>query len=474
MKRASFSSVPGKSLAAALLAIGGGLASLPVQASLPSPVAAVGTVTLSLGKALIIDAAGTAQTVRRGSTIRPGDRVETAQGGHVHIRFVDGALVSVRPTSRLVVEDYQYNAQHVEQSLVRFRLDQGTARAISGAAAEGAKERFRLNTPLVAIGVRGTDFLVRTDAEQTLASVNQGAIVMAPFDTLCQPQDTGPCGSDSARLLSASMGDMLMEYRQQLAGPQFRPLEHSPTVLAQNNDKGTTVSAPAQGSTALPLRETYNDTQKNVTNDTAVVAVLMQEAVTQAEETAKEQPPFKPEPQPEPSPPIPEPEPPLPAQLAWGRWGAASDGDMSLTKEQAREGRKVTVGLNNYMLYRNEDTLSQISPQLGRLGFSLEQSHAQFTAANGAVQPAAVTAGHLTLDFAARQFSTALDLTSVATGAVALQASGSINTKGYFFDRSVAGQVVTGAAAFDGQSAGYAFDKAAAGGTLSGITLWGR
>ena len=121
----------------------------------------VGEITLSVGPVVKTSAQGVVERVTRGSPILPGDRLDTAEGGHVHIRFVDGALVSVRPGSRLTVEDYQYDAKQVSNSLVRFKLEYGVARAISGAAAEGAKDRFRLNTPLVAIGVRGTDFVVQ-------------------------------------------------------------------------------------------------------------------------------------------------------------------------------------------------------------------------------------------------------------------------------------------------------------------------
>jgi hypothetical protein len=145
----------------------------------------VGEVTLTIGRAMVISSTGESEVAQRGSKIQSGDRVETSDGGHVHIRFIDGALVSVRPTSRLVIEDYQYNPALPAQSTVRFRLDQGVTRAISGEAAHAAKDRFRLNTPLVAIGVRGTDFVVRTQAGQTLAAVNQGSIVMAPFGDAC-------------------------------------------------------------------------------------------------------------------------------------------------------------------------------------------------------------------------------------------------------------------------------------------------
>ena len=89
------------------------------------------------------------------------------------------------------------------------------------------------------------------------------------------------------------------------------------------------------------------------------------------------------------------------------------------------------------------------------------------------MQAAAVQNGSLSIDFASRLFSTSLSLTSVATGAVGLQASGGIRDDGLFVSRT-AGQAIAGATALDGKSAGYLFEKAAAGGTLSGITLWSR
>ena len=216
---------------------------------------AVGEVTLQIGQAVVVSTSDVSEAVRRGTLIRPGDRIETSEGGHVHIRFIDGALVSVRPTSRLVVEDYQYNPQQVAQSLVRFRLEKGVTRAISGAAAEGARDRFRLNTPLVAIGVRGTDFVVRTQFDQTIATVNQGAIVMTPFGEGCSPLAFGPCGSATARLLTADMGNTLVEFRNTLTQPELKPFNgvKTPDIMLASAD--TRPSAEPSASSREASRE---------------------------------------------------------------------------------------------------------------------------------------------------------------------------------------------------------------------------
>jgi hypothetical protein len=426
---------------------------------------AVGEVTLTIGQAIGIPAAGVPLKLQRGSKVHVGDRIETAQGGHVHIRFVDGAMVSVRPTSRLLIEEYQYDAAHVAQSSVKFRLERGVTRAISGAAAEGARERFRLNTPLVAIGVRGTDFVVQTAADQTLAVVNQGSIVMAPFGIGCAQQDLGACGSASARLLSAEMGNLLVEFRSALAEPELRPFDsvRVPAVMtAGSNSTAATDGGPPRGANAVVRRD-----------DNVLSTALVQEAVQQIVDTTASRTFVAPAP---PAPPqlAVTPEPPAPPQLAWGRWGGAADStDFTVPRTLAEEGRAVTVGNKDFILYRTEQGPATLPQGIGSVGFALNQTHARFTSDVGQIQAAQVQSGALTIDFTRRQFNTTLSLTSVPTGPTSLQASGSMRDDGIFVSRT-AGQAVAGATALDGKSAGYLFEKAAIGGALSGITLWAR
>lgn len=423
----------------------------PAQSAAYAPAAgaragAVGEVTLAVGPATRTSADGVPEPVQRGTRVMPGDRLDTAEGGMVHVRFIDGALVSLRPASRLWVEDYRYDPRQVSQSMVKFRLEQGVARAISGAAAEGAKERFRLNTPLVAIGVRGTDFVVRTSEQATTASVNQGAIVMAPFDSGCLAQALGPCSSPGARLLSADMGHVLVEFRPQLNQPEIRPM--SSTMLARGDGPEAPQAAAAPGaSTTVAVRSSQP------APDDALSAALVQGLVRTASVTSVDV---------------------TPPALMWGRWSdAAMAGDISVASAQAAQARSVTVGDSNYGLYRAENGSSTLVPGLGAYNFSLQQSSAQFNGATGVVA-AAVQGGQLSIDFVNRAFSTSLSVSSQPTGVVSLSGAGFVREDGIFVDRSVAGQAIAGATALDGKTAGYLFEKAAAGGTLSGITLWSR
>jgi len=459
----------------ACLAAGGALAD-----ALPAAQRPVGEVTMSVGPVVRTPAQGLPETVRRGTPILPGDRLDTADGGHLHIRFVDGALVSIRPGSRMWVEDYKYDPQQVSMSLVRFKLEYGVARAISGAAAEGAKDRFRLNTPLVAIGVRGTDFVVRSGELTTRAAVNQGAIVMAPFGVDCTAQALGPCGSTSAKLLSADMGQLQVEFRPQLAQPEIKPLQGA--VFATNSvpeNGGMQLAARNVAAAPAPAAPALGRTDSERLATAAMAEGAVKAAITgQSAPPAVTPPPVVVVPPPVEPPPVgvtPEPVPLPPPVLAWGRWAgvAAGDGAIALPRAEAAEGRSVTVGNAQYNLYRASNGLTELAAGLGSYQFSLDKASAQYDL-SGAVTPATVEQGRLTLDFGNARFSTDLRVASQLTGAVGISGTGYIRSDGIFFDRSVAGQAIAGAAALDGKSAGYFFEKAVGAGTLSGITLWSR
>lgn len=416
----------------------------------------VGEITMAVGPVVKTNAQGMPERVTRGSRISPGDRLDTADGGHVHIRFVDGAMVSVRPGSRLWVEDYQFDPQQVSKSLVRFKLEYGVARAISGAAAEGAKERFRLNTPLVAIGVRGTDFVVRSGAANTAAAVNQGAIIMAPLGEGCAVQGLGPCRSADARLLSADMGRMLVEFKPAQQQPEIKPLQA--TAFATHLDAPPGGHSPQRPPGPGPVLAAADG------GDLATVA-MMQGSVQAAIDAAP--------------PPIvtpPPPPPPVePATLQWGRWAevAASGDTMTQPRAQAVAGRAVTVGNLNYVLYRASEGASRLDPNLGSYQFTLNQSFAQYSL-GGQVSPATVQNGTLGINFGQGSFTTSLQVANALTGLVAINGGGSIRIDGVFVDIKQQGLSIAGATSFDGKSAGYFFDKLVNGGTLSGLTLWSR
>ncbi len=476
-----------------------------VRADAPVRSRAVGEVTMSVGPVMKTSALGIPEAVLRGAIVLPGDRLDTAEGGHIHVRFIDGAMVSVRPGSRLWIEDYRYDPTQVSQSAVRFKLDYGVARAISGAAAEGARERFRLNTPLVAIGVRGTDFVVRSGDGGTSAQVNQGAIVMAPLDEACSAQGLGPCNSSAERLLSADMGRLFLEFRAQLAQPELKAINGS-TMIAAAPRPVESVSrnqGPA-GNPATPQALAPGPGEPESLATTAMVQDAVDELIAvntlaQAPTPAPVPAPAPPPPPPAPPPPAPVPPPPPPppapapaptsppaplppapppppSALVWGRWAPSAAGptDFSVAIGKATTtGRKTTVGNSQFSLYRTQGVQAALQPGLGAYQFNLDQGYAQYSL-SGIVSPASVNGGNLSVDFVNRTFATDLRVSSGITGAVTISGAGSVTADGLFLDRSTANQLISGATALDGKSVGYKFDRTVGNGVLSGITLWSR
>lgn len=430
-------------LLALLVVIGIGLWQ-PARAAQPAGV--VGEVSLVIGVARLIGAEGRDTAVDRGTFVRPGDRIETANGGHVHLRFIDGAFVSVRPDSRLHIETYRYDPAHPQNSAIRFNLEHGVARSITGRGGEAARENFRLNTPIAAIGVKGTDFVVQALADQVRVAVHAGAVVLSPFGEGCQANALGPCNSAAAQQLSADMGRVMLEFRNRQNTPRLVPAND---LLApeKNGVAATQPSADEQragGRRAEITSETLTPRQ-----ETTIPVDL----------------------------PVPESRPP---QLVWGRYNFTpqrTDDLLTVPREQAAEGRHVTVGNLYYGLYReNTVGVDELAIQTGQARFALRDAQVHLVSQTGAATPGKVDSGWLAIDFGARTFSTKLALNHPDTGAVDMTGAGVIRRDGIFTGVTGAGANarVAGALSLDGREAAYLFDRAVAGGTLTGITRWGR
>jgi len=170
-------------------------------------------------------------------------------------------------------------------------------------------------------------------------------------------------------------------------------------------------------------------------------------------------------------------EPPAPPALVWGHWSQpVGSGDFSEPFRVASIGREVTVGNGSHVLYRSlpaDGAASSIQPSLGQVGFTLQQASAQFRPWGGVDQDAVAHSGVLTIDFAARQYQTSLQLGNAIAGNHTLASSGIVLSDGIFGGAS-GGQKVIGAATLDGKGAGYFFDKTVETGAFSGITLWAK
>lgn len=436
-------------LSAFLRRLCAGLLCLLPAAAVAEP-AAVAEVAFVIGSAHAVDAAGASRPLRRGAALYEGQRIETAENGHVHLRFIDGASVAVRPRSRLLIEEYRYVPARPADNRVRFTLERGEARSITGKAGEAAKDRFRLNTPIAAIGIKGTDFVVRVSADDTRAFVLGGAIVMTPLGAACPAESLGGCQGPAARELTA-MPDRFLRLTALQRAPELVVLD----VHGELNGAGG--AHPGQRSAARPPALAGDKSRLPAADALETRAELLVAGVD--------------------APASPPPGPQVVAgmettvpRLWWGRRAGYADParpDSDYAHQLAQPEREPIGGLGIFRLLR-DNTPIFMAPQ-GSVDLRLAGFEA-YVVQGLKLTPVALGDGVLTLDFAAGRFATRF-----GAGNLQLQANGVIDTKGRFFTQPGAATLIHGAALNGATQAGFTFrHDLAPDRYLSGATLWAR
>ena len=483
-----------------LCAIGlmfGGLSLAGAQQADPS-VTAIGTITFQVGDTRL-ERNGTSTAIIKGQTLQVGDRLLTGADGHVHARMVDNGFISVRPSARLQIQSYTYAPKNPSANRVGLLLETGVARTISGKAGEAAREHYRFNTPIAAIGLRGTDYVVQALPDTTRVSVLKGAVTLSAFGPGCQSSSLSPCLGPLVRELSAGSPHAYMEVRAQGGFP---------TIVLPQDGK------PAPNKVAPPRPEELRVLVERPLTTALATEVLRNPTPTPAQPVPEPLPPVPPpvvavpEPTPVPAPapeplppapvvpppvaplptPVPPPEPPPPPapnapppprpDIAWGRWSnVALPGTPTITSVAADD-REITFGNAFFGLLRPANATQ--FPSSGVISMNYLQGEASLqTTQPGQPQvltPAYLGSASLQLDFNKRQFATQLNATTLQGNTYELNAQGAIHAQGLLLvDPARSNMNLAGALSNNAAEAGYLFDvNVAPHQNLVGATRWGR
>ncbi len=409
-----------------------------------------GQVTLVIGQALATNKNHQQRELKRDDAVYIGETIETSVGGHVHLHFIDDGIISLRPSSRLIIELYHYDKQQANNSAIRFTLQAGVLRSISGKATEADHERFRLNTPITAIGVLGTDFIVRAEAEKVWAGVYTGAIAIAPLSDHCLANSLGTCAG--ATRLSELMGGVMLEFTHGKVQEKLVPTD--PAILSktkpsngENPDNAIVSAANSSASTSVG---------RITPIDIVVVDALAQLAV-QPHAIVQ------------------------PSPYIWERWFwvPPAIGDTLSQPMSSVAGVNFTGAGNTYAGLYTTAPLTEIQPQAGIYNFNLAQGQVFFSG-NGtsnlplATSPALaqLTAANLQVNFGTQTFNTQLAMNYQSISA-SLNLTGAIHNDGYFGIQNAAGtSMVAGSVAANSGNAAMAFVQQVPLGTFTGLTEW--
>lgn len=396
----------------------------------------VGRVVFATGDAQVIGTDGARPA--KGASVVEGESLRTGADGFVYLRTSDGGFFILRPDSLGRVLRYRPPAPGGRPEF-RLELEGGVSRVVTGAGPKAAPDRFRFNTPVAAIGVRGTDFTVASSATATQAWVESGRIVMAPLGGDCQASGLGPCAGETALELSpASL--RAAEVRAGLTTVHPLPAEMQSPDKAGPRGPGEPATERLQGKSDLNGRATPVE----ITLAAGAASASVNEP---------------------------------PRTLRWGRWQAlaASPASIDLKAALAAGAQMIAIGPAHAIV--REAAPSLALPQEGGVEFKLAEHEGSFrNEQTGQITPANASNASLSVDFATRRFATSLTLSGQNQPTTQVKAQGTIEADGRFHSAPLSSSNVTGA--FGGsaaQEAAYLYQKRVDQNVIvSGVTYWGR
>ncbi len=468
----------GKWLAQALLALGALL--WLSQNAMADGRPLVGVADVMGGKATLISPDAKApQPLKAGAQIREGDTLETAADGYVYINTRDQGFISLRPKSRLTVDLYRFDPKDPAATQIRWTLKQGVVRVVSGRGMESAKDRFRLNTPIAAIGVRGTEFSVFAGANVTRASISTGAIAVSPFTADCTAATLGPCGGASVLDLAEGMRQLIQvgagdsrprlintlelgpdriapPRADEVPGKRAAAMDSQPAAQVASAPTNPSLNSGTSTQAAGPSADAGGASASGSAGSNATAVISNRAETVFASQVGG----IKPAP-----------------LVHWGRWQALAGlpaGDM---QKLFAPGKQLAFILGPYGLAR--DTTPTLNmPQTGVFSFALQDYEAfVYNGQTKLYSAASIQNPSLVIDFGTNRFTTSLNVIGDGLN-IDVRGQGGITPEGLIYSDIVGSQAtIRGAlAGTNAEQAGYVFQRHQHGlnNAAVGATRWMR
>jgi hypothetical protein len=114
----------------------------------------------------VVLATGDTSAVRGGQTVKLAfgvmvedkDVLKTGAASNLQIRFQDDSFVSMRESSELRIDQYQFSGKDGGGDGAVFGLVKGGFRALTGLIGRVNHDEYKMQTPTATIGIRGTDY----------------------------------------------------------------------------------------------------------------------------------------------------------------------------------------------------------------------------------------------------------------------------------------------------------------------------
>jgi len=125
-----------------------------------------GMVVASRGEVIALSNGGSRE-LKQGDFVYVSDEILTSARSFAVLQFTDGAKVTVRPDSTLIIEQYLYAGNDSDEATLN--LVSGGLRVITGAMAKSNPDNYKVRTPVALMGVRGTEFSIMLCGDEVCA-----------------------------------------------------------------------------------------------------------------------------------------------------------------------------------------------------------------------------------------------------------------------------------------------------------------
>ncbi|HEX9180311.1 MAG TPA: FecR domain-containing protein [Burkholderiales bacterium] len=100
---------------------------------------------------------GAVRILSQQSAVEPGDVLTTEKDSYAQINFADGSQATLRPNSKLKIEEFKFKESEPESDSIVMRLVKGGLRTVTGLIGKrGNQDAYRIGTTTATIGIRGS------------------------------------------------------------------------------------------------------------------------------------------------------------------------------------------------------------------------------------------------------------------------------------------------------------------------------
>ena len=105
---------------------------------------------------------GTIRPLAANSALEVGETIVTGRDSSAKLIFADGSELTLRPDSRLRIENFSFQRDAPKSDNVLLRLLKGGLRTVTGLIGKrGNRDAYKLGVVAATVGIRGTDFMAR-------------------------------------------------------------------------------------------------------------------------------------------------------------------------------------------------------------------------------------------------------------------------------------------------------------------------